>query len=495
MEIEKFIEYKKLIESDGLIVNDEAAKIYAWMEETGRIDEGFLGKIWKWLKRNFSPTAYKLYKLADEYEQELLEELRAEWSNIKDKTLQAKFRRGAWIKLSNDIEERMEVIAKDDPDYRELVRILINKKRLKVKRQLLNELGNQLDPEFKEQQSREIDDDLAKLTKEEKDQLKKQALKNISPKEYEKLTINLKNSIKNNLKFRKFFEFDEISDFVSMIVLYMINASENNSNIKLNDESAIKISKKYLDIFEQIFKRIKSDKISNEDIIKIIKRILQRLLRLRPIISFDEIKTKAEKLIQQKIDELEKGQKDNDEDEDEDIKISDKELEDNNIITPKTNEISDVDIKNIIDNAAKNTGEKKPTSEDIIEEIESTIKNYFEKSFSSIFSKLQDEVKAFNALPKEEKINNYDYNLDENGNLPIPTKEDVKTLLKDFIKIAGKIVPYYEIENKSAKIASMTVAGYIFQIYAIKKDTDGKLSTETIDKIVDAIKKEYNLSK
>lgn len=496
MEIEKFIEYKKLIESDGLIINDEAAKIHAWMEETGRIDEGFLGRIWKWLKRNFSPIARKLYRLADEFEQELLAELRAEWGNIEGKSLVDKFRRGSWMKLSNDIEDRMEIIAKDDTDYRELVRILINKKKLKVRKQLISELGGQIDPESKRRFLREIDDDLTELSKEEKEHLKKQALKKVSPKEYEKLTTDLKSNIKSNSKFRRFFAPDEISDFVSMIVLYVINLSDVDSKIPVKNETSIKISQKYLNAFEEIIDRIKSDKISEEDIAKIVKKMFQRLLRTKPAISFDKIKTEAGKLSQKKVKELEEGQED-DSDEDEDVKISDEELEDNNVVTPNTEEVSDVNVEDTVKDAAEKTGEKKPTTEDVVEEIESTIKKFFENSFTSIFSKLQDEVKSFNALSKEEKldINHYEYNLDKDGNLQMPTEDNVRTLFKDFVKIAGKIVPYYEIESKSAKMASITVAGCIFQIYAYKKDVDGKMSEKTIEKIVNAIKEEYKLGK
>lgn len=141
MKIEEFKKYKRLIESNSTLNTDESKKVYEWMEETGRIDEGLFSGIWSWLKRNFSPTSIELHKLANEFEKEIKKEMEAEFSrkgNYHDKAAQM---RASWAgRISGDIEKKMYLIADEDPDYRELVDYLINKKTYSAKKQMLKYL-------------------------------------------------------------------------------------------------------------------------------------------------------------------------------------------------------------------------------------------------------------------------------------------------------------------------------------------------------------------
>ena len=134
MKIDEFQKYRRIVESEKsthFFKDENLSRVHKWLDESGRLDEGILSGIWSWLKRNFSVTARRIHSLADDYEKELGEELRAEWKKTKDpKDLASKFRAGTYNRASRDIAERMEILAEDDQDYRELVRTISNKKTM-----------------------------------------------------------------------------------------------------------------------------------------------------------------------------------------------------------------------------------------------------------------------------------------------------------------------------------------------------------------------------
>ena len=49
MKLDEFIRHRQEIESLDIsesLTDKDALKVYSWMEETGRIDEGILGSVW-----------------------------------------------------------------------------------------------------------------------------------------------------------------------------------------------------------------------------------------------------------------------------------------------------------------------------------------------------------------------------------------------------------------------------------------------------------------
>jgi hypothetical protein len=160
MKIEEFAKYKKLIDSGETLDDDRFYQVYEWMENSGRIDEGLWRSVVSWFKRNLSPKSRRLYKLANEYENELKSEIQAEWSSITDrKDFYARVKKLSGMRMSRDLEHRMDILAEDDPDYRELVRILVNKKRLAAKR-FMTEKFNKLGDTEKKKLRADIENDL-----------------------------------------------------------------------------------------------------------------------------------------------------------------------------------------------------------------------------------------------------------------------------------------------------------------------------------------------
>ena len=85
---------------------------------------------------------------------------------------------------------------------------------------------------------------------------------------------------------------------------------------------------------------------------------------------------------------------------------------------------------------------------------------------------------------------NFDYQLDSKNNVAIPKEEDIDPLLEDYVKIVGKIVPFYLNVTKRVKSACVAVSYSLFIIYAIKKDVNRRITDKDIDKIVEAIKEQ-----
>lgn len=492
MKIQEFIEYKKLIESDGLIPDDQADKVYAWMEETGRLDEGFFGSVWKWLKRNFSPKARKLHFLSDEYEKELAAEIRAEWDSLEYKTIADKWRKGSYMRLSSDIEDRMDLIAGEDTDYRELAKVLINKKRLKVKRLLLNHFSSKLDPDEYRNEVKELDDKEAKNNRRLTD-IENSLIKE-DKKGFYNRSVHLKNLMGND---RRFVEKAQITDkekdsFISMIVLYVKKASKQGDG-KFDNDTVAEYAKKYVSAVDEFYRKIESKEIVKKDAIQIVKDVLNEIIQEDKPIPWERVKSNAYKMMPEKAKEFMKKKsgegKYEEKDDEKDTKTPEVDDLDRGIVTPATTKVSDVDVDQTIKDASKETDNHTP--KEVSEEILSSVRAYFKDNASDILNMLAKQVNKFNeksVQEKEKEQEKYKYNLDKNNKLPVPGMEELNILLNDFVKIAGKIVPYYEYGEKSTKFASMSVAEKIFQIYAIKKDENKQISEDDIDKIVYAIK-------
>ena len=478
MKIQDFIDYKIIIESNGVITNDEANKIYSWMEKTGRIDESLWGSIWSWLKRNFSVKSKKLHGLADEYEKELTEEMRAEYGAMKDsKDLASKFRRGSYMKLSRDIEERMDLIAGDDEDYKELARILINKKNLSVRRAMLKEFSGKIDPEDQQQEQTDINKYQNDVDKKYND---------IINKKFKDQGINFKpivDFLKKKIDQNGFFykqvgivSREDKEEFIKLIINYVHSLSEKIKEMEFSNKTVYEISKKYVELVKELSNKIKDNDTSFEKSSQIIKKALNRLMKDEKPLPFERLKSDV-------LKEIEKQKSSSGE-------SADKKLPDD-IVTANTEKIAGTTVDSMLDKAKEETDKKNPTITEITDEIRDSIKKYFNESLTTLHDNLIENVKEFNSYDKETKNKlkgKFEYSLDKDDKLSVPSMDDVKQLLHDFIKIAGKILPYYEYAEKSVKYASIAVSEYLFEIYAIKKDIDKKLTEDDIDNIVEAIK-------
>ena len=480
MKLDDFTKYKKLAESaDPNVLPPEALRIYQWMEEKGRIDEGLWSSIWRWLKKNFSPTAVKLNKLADEYEKELQSEMEAEFAKHEDKKdIASKLRSSYTWKMSPDIENRMETIAKDDEVYRDLVRILLNKKRLAVKRKMFSAYANVMSPDDKSKLGIDLDNAESKVKKDENDWFKNQD--RITIDKLQKATKELSSKIGSNLsKFSFLFDNEkEKSIFVQGVISHLRNQFDNKK-AELDGKNAYRIANEYADAVKSSLDKLKEkSKKEKNELRNMFIRKFNFFINDMKKYDLGAIKDQTYK---ETVKELESTK-------DETTDTSNLSTD---IVTDTTEEVTDVPVEDMVDTAKDETGKKNPTKEEISEEIKDTIKQYFTNSFDTFFENLKTSVEKFNNLSDEEKTKlkgKFEYTLDKDNKLPIPTEDDVKTLLHDFVKIAGKIVPFYQHVEKSAKTASIAVSDSLFEIYAIKKDVEKKLSEDDIDKIVEVIK-------
>lgn len=492
MKLEEFKKYKKIVESrspESIQNFPEAERIHQWMEETGRIDEGFFGSIWSWLKKNFSITGVRLHKLVNEYEKELYAETKAEWSKITDKSdLASRFRAGTYAKLSRDIESRMEILAGDDEDYRELVRTLINKKNLLVKKSLISAFTGVLDPEDVKDITRKNDDDLKKADREEDAAWEKAFAKDkdiLVPKiEF------LQKKISSNP--RMFAEIHvassvERQDFAKVIVAYAHKLSEVNKSFSFDEKNVYDITKKYISLVKEISKRLEGGDTSYDDVIDIVRSVLDRQLKSSKPEMIDKLKEIIWKEADKKIKDKSSGKEETDD--------TDTDIEDE-VTTDYTDDIiDDEEVKTGVDDATEETGEKDSETDTVVKEIESFVSSYFEDNLTRFTSSLNSKIDDFNNKDDKERkliMGKFDYDLDTDNKLKKTTSPEVKVLMKNFIEIAGAIVPYYQKKEEAPEVATKTALRFMFEIYAVKKDPAGKLKQNDIDSIVDNIKTQYS---
>ena len=304
MKFEEFDLYKKIVESGNEAMFEkypEALKVKAWMEESGRIDEGILSGVWSWIKKNFSIKARKIHSLAEEYAKELLEEGRAEFAKTKEpKDLLAKYRAGNYNRLSRDIEERMDVIAADDEDYRELVRTLVNKKNLEIKKSLIRELKGKYDPsDYKKygfsKYERELDAEILKADVEYNKKL--EALTNTKKSQYEKIlryitqkfgSLKLGDNIKNEMGLDTL---TKQKDFISIVSVYVNELSDMHSSIDFNEKTVYDTIEEIYDVFDDIIKD-HGDKHNHHRIAKIFLRNVEKHLKSDKPQKFDVLSKK-----------------------------------------------------------------------------------------------------------------------------------------------------------------------------------------------------------
>jgi hypothetical protein len=483
MKIEEFKKYKRLVESQDLSLltaEIDVARIYQWMENSGRIDEGFWGSIWSWLKRNFSPTSSKLHKLADEFGEELSKELKAEFDRKEDSKDKAAQMRSSWAgKISGDIEERMRIVAEDDPEYQDLVRYLINKKTLEAKRANLKYL------DADDQKS--VDKDLKKK-EEDNEKSKNKAYAPLLKEDKEKmedLRKDIREEIKKHMKVLSLaFPTDaERQRFVDAICNYSFLVSK-----KYRRGFDTKNTRKYLsDIMNFVSREgssIKNPGVTSEDS---MKAVLEQILNLLEDDKGLDVPRLLKDALSKAKDKLSKKDTESDSDSGEaESKVTSSHTED---------VISSEDVEDAIDTAKEETGKEKPTTKDIVDEIKEEVEKLFvQDNIDAYVLRINRKVKEFNdgdEAKRKEMMKDYSYSLDSNSKLKVSTNDDVKNMIPAFIDVVGAIVPYYQRKEEQVGVASKTAVQFMFEIYAMKKDHTAKLSSPEKDKLIQTIKEKY----
>ena len=158
--------------------------------------------------------------------------------------------------------------------------------------------------------------------------------------------------------------------------------------------------------------------------------------------------------------------------------------------------LSDTQVDSGINIAKKSTDKSNPSNEDIISEVNDYLQNrVLGTNIQHYTSILNKKIEKFNKLSSVDKtviVKDHDYKLEKGDVLNAVTASDVKNLLKNFIQIVGEIVPYYfkKGDEEDRKYLSTVIMLYIFEIYAVKKDASGSISSVESAKIVKNIKEE-----
>jgi len=489
MNIDEFNKYKRIVESSSpemLDGNEKAMKVYAWMEESGRIDEGFFGAIWSWLKRNFSPRARRIYRLADDFGIELKKEMEAEFGRKADSKDMAAQMRSSWAgRISGDIQEKMEIEAGEDDDYRELVRLLINKKTLEGKREMLKYLDKGLAKTIRNEvtadqktNDKSIADLEKKFTVDEKKELTDIRKHLLS--EVDKYKPILSVAFKDNASLIKF------SDAFSSWALALSKLPK--SKVKFDINSVDSILRDVIRFTESESKRIAGGYGVNSAITSLLNGFIKNFSLSDPM-ELSKMKSIVSDYAKDQLNKSKTSTDDSTDDSTEDVK--------DDLTTSVTSKIiSDDEVDNAIDTAKKSTGESKPTNNDVISEVndylESKVLTANLQHYTDVLNKKIEKFNKSTDADKTSAIKNYSYKLEKGNILPLASTSDVKNLLKNFMQIVGEIVPYYlkKGDDEDRKYLTTAIMLFIFEIYAVKKDATGSISSEEATKIAQNVIKQ-----
>ena len=465
----------------------EVEKIREWLEETERLDEGIFSSIWRWLKRNLSPTARKLYKLADEFESELEAELRAEYGKIRDsKDLASKMRASYAGRISGDIEERMSIEAGDDDVYRDLARELVNERTLKAKKRVLGSFKGILDDGVRRRLATEWDDELEKS----EGRIKKLFVG--EEERYEKISNELSRMVESNKSlFSSVIRTLSQKEYMLRSVIAYAKFKAEKSGKEVTAKSAFEVAKAYAKLAKEMLAKLERLSEDKEELMTEIRRALNIIMTSsKPGDSMEAVAKKAEKEVEDAL-EGKSSQKE----EEKDYELED--LEDEGVITPSSSKVIGKEaVEDAVEDAEKKTGKKSPSADDVADEVRETVSSYFEKNIGFITEDLNKKIEKFNSLDQKERSElqaKYNYNLNSEDKIEPAGEEEVKKLLEDFVSLVGSVVPYYEKSVAGIKIARTAVSKFIFEIYATKKNSSSRLTNEDRRKIFDAIKAKYKL--
>lgn len=482
MNFEEFQKYRFLAENlEPNQLTGEALQVRNWMEESGRIDEGFWGAVWGWLKTHFSPKANKITKLGNEFADELEKEIRAEY--VDSKSLTATMRRNYGGGLSSEIREKMLIAAGDDEDYRKLVELIITEKTYGAKKNVLEELSAK-DPEWaSSQEGKEITKHIATKHADSVLATSKQyrSLPGANYKSNEAIVNKLQKHFIHERKFREVFKYkDDSEELAKSIAIYLTHASSKGHEISKTKTDAIEIADEFLKIVLD-----ESAKIANElgkdkhDVIDLVKQCMIDFLK-KPN---PEQLSKAIPTLKEYVSDADDSENTKDKDEVEDG-------DENSIEDLVTTDNTDVFLSNdSVKQGIKNAEEKadNDSPKEVEKVVDRSVEKFYEANIDEYTKKINAKVEEFNKAPDEKK----NFSLNKEGKLDPVTPEIVAKLGKEFSYIYGKIIPYYKgfYGDRSAK---SVIADHLFVIYATKKDPDGNLTTEDIDAIVKAIEKNIN---
>ena len=488
MKLDEFIRHKQEIETLDIsesLTDKDALKVYSWMEETGRIDEGVLGSVWSWLKRNFSPTSRKLHNLADEFGVEIKKEMQAEFDRREDsKNLAAKMRASWAGKISGDIKDRMDIIASDDDDYRKLVTYLINKKTYAAKREMLKYLDTV--------DASEIGKKLAKDER-DNDTEGRKVIQSLTRDGLQKMNDLISHLRKEVDKYRnilgvRFKSNSESEKFIKLVVEYLFRTQvKYPKKVTLDEKGASAYLKSIVNMIERISNSFKNLANSQEDVIQVTIDELMKIFKEEKKDAYDlpTLENTVQESVKRKLSDS-KDTEDSHTPEDVKDEVKDDLTTDDTetIITP-----DNVDT-------AINTAAKKSAGDDaesIEEEVKNAIDKWFKQNEEYLIDMLNDKIDDFNSLSSDEKkkaIDKFEYDLDANDKMKKVSTADAEDLFRNFVQLAGAITPYYaNIDDKKRMIKVITQ--FIFEIYAVRKDLDKNMTSDDANTIMEIMKSKY----
>ena len=505
MKFEEFKKYKMMVESQDtelLQQYPEAEKIHAWMEETGRIDEGFWGAIWSWLKRNLSPTARKLNNLADEYEKELEAEMQAEYGKLKNsKDLDAKFRRSFAGRIAEDIDEKMDIVAGDDEDYRELKKNLINKKNLKVKKKLIKELIGRIDPDDLDPETQE----LYKRTGVELDDATRKVDSSFSK-------INTQNpetvkqaseALRKRMSGEKIYiemgydSADKVQGIIKKLLVYQ-NSLATLGAADFTVKAVETTLKNFREFIIAGAKKLESSKLPYKNaILLIVEATEKRLVKDKPVV-FSKMQSEVFKEAETKAKELTKtstGTPETPSGESTELTEPEKKAEKAATGPLTTTIIEPKEVDDTVKQASTATGSPKASESEIIKELDDAVKTYYKDNEGFFLTEVTRKVEEFNKLSEADRNKQkgqFEYVLNNEKKLDLPNAKIISSLYKNLLQVAGKVVPFYNLEKGKRSKAFYIVLDFMFEIYAIKKTDTGDLSDDNIETLAANIKEKYD---
>ena len=487
MKLDEFIRYKQEIETSNVSesLDKDALKVYSWMEETGRIDEGILGSVWTWLKRNFSPTSRKLHNLADEFGVEIKKEMQAEFDKREDSKNLAAQMRASWAgKISGDIRDRMDIIASDDDDYRKLVTYLINKKTYAAKREMLKYLDTVDATEI----GRKINKD-----EKENDIAGRKVMQSLTRDGVKKMNDLIAHLRKEVDKYRsilgiRFKSNSESEKFIKLVVEYLFRTqAKYPKKVSLDEKGSSAYLKSIVNMIENISNSFKNLANSQEEVIQVTIDELMKIFKEEKRDAFDlpTLENNVREFVKAKL-------QDNEDVEDSHTPKNIKDAVKDDLTTDDTETIIAPDnVDTAIDTAAKKSAGD--DAESIEDEVKSAIDKWFKQNEDYLIDMLNDKIDDFNNLSSDEKkkaIDKFEYDLDNNGTMKKVSTADAEDLFRNFIQLAGAITPYYaNIDDKKRMIK--VIAQFIFEIYAVRKDLDKNMNSNDANTIMEIMKTKY----
>ena len=157
-----------------------------------------------------------------------------------------------------------------------------------------------------------------------------------------------------------------------------------------------------------------------------------------------------------------------------------------------TDILKDDEVEKVVHTAAEETDDA--TEEEIVKEINDGAKEYYTDNGTLLLDELNKKIEEFNKKDEKDRIKQigaFEYSLNSKNLLDKADMRDMEVLYKNLIYMAGSIVPYFNLQKGKRTQAFFLTLDYIFEIYAVKKDPTGKLSSSDAEIISSNIKEKY----